>query len=153
MFIFICYFFICYFVCYFICFFICYFICYFFVYFVCYFICFFICYFFIYFVCYFICFFVSVISSVSVSSSSGSICPTCYQMPCVIIQAPSWLRGSAAPSLTIAAKRYSLYRRFWTLLGQLGVWNHPTYLAIKLAKTTGNDCRDVMPDCVIKVSL
>ena len=93
----------------------------------------------------------SVISSVSVSSSS--ICPTCYQMPCVIIQAPSWLRGSAAPSLTNEAKRYRLYRRFWTLLGQLGVWNHPTYLAIKLAKTTGNDCRDVMPDCVIKVSL
>ena len=80
-------------------------------------------------------------------------CPYCYQAPCIISQAPSWLRGSAAPALTNAAKRYRLYRRFWTLLGQLGVWNHPAYLTSKGQKTTTQDPREIMPECVVKVLL
>ncbi len=45
---------------------------------------------------------------------------------------PSWLTGSAGPNL---GKRFKLYRKYWTLLGNLGV-----------------DRRDVMPDCVLRVS-
>ena len=57
-------------------------------------------------------------SGQSSGQSPSSPCPFCYQVPCVITQAPSWLRESATPSLSNAAKRYRLYKRFWTLLGQ-----------------------------------
>ncbi len=49
-------------------------------------------------------------------------------------------------------KRHKLYRKFWTLLGNLGVWNHPLYMAYKITKTSVHDRRDVMPDCVLRVS-
>ena len=71
---------------------------------------------------------------------------------CIIIQAPSWLRGSAEASLSNQCKRYKLYRKFWSLLGQLGVWNDPVYLQFKQTKTSLNDPRDVMPNCVLTVS-
>ncbi len=31
----------------------------------------------------------------------------------------------------IMSKRYKLYRNFWTLLGRMGVWNHPAYIFYK----------------------
>ena len=82
------------------------------------------------------------------STSSTCPCPTCFQLPCVVIQAPSWLRGSATPNLSNTVKRYHLYKRFWT---QLGVWTYPTYLTTNRSYTTLNDCREVMPACVLKV--
>ena len=79
-------------------------------------------------------------------------CPYCRLSPCVIIQAPSWLRGSAEAHLSNNCKRYKLYRKFWTLLGQLGVWNNPVYLQYKQTKTSLNDPRDIMPNCKLRVS-
>ena len=84
----------------------------------------------------------------SSTTATSSACPTCYQTPCVIKQPPSWLRGSVAPSLGNAAKRYRLYKRFWTLLGRLGVWNNHSYLATKALYTNNNDTREA---CVVKV--
>ena len=43
--------------------------------------------------------------------------------------------------------------RFWMLLGKLGVWNHPSYIAYKCTKTSVLDSRDVMPECMLKASL
>ena len=79
-------------------------------------------------------------------------CPYCHLAPCIIAQPPSWLRGSASANLGNITNRFKLYGRFWTLLGQLGVWNHPLYLEYKLTKTAIHDKRDVMPDCVLRVS-
>ncbi len=50
------------------------------------------------------------------------------------------------------SKRFKLYKKFWTLLGQLGVWNDPHYLALKVTKTSIIDRREVMPECVVTVS-
>ena len=77
-------------------------------------------------------------------------CPHCHLSPCVIERPPSWVRGSSAPSL---GKRFTLYGRFWTFLRQLGVWNHPTYLQHKRTKTSVMDTRDVLPACVVRISL
>ncbi len=79
-------------------------------------------------------------------------CPYCHLSPCVRARPPSWLIGSAAPNLGNMVKRFKLYRKYWTLLGQLGVWNHPLYMAYKVTKTSAHDKRDVMPDCVLRVS-
>jgi hypothetical protein len=52
-------------------------------------------------------------------------CPHCLLSPCVINKPPSWLRGSASSSLGNATKRFKLYKKFWSLLNQHGIWNHP----------------------------
>ncbi len=78
--------------------------------------------------------------------------PICRLSPCVIARQPNWLRGSASPNLGNLAKRYKLYKTFWTLLGRLGVWNDPHYLALKVTKTSITDRREVMPECVLTVS-
>ena len=80
-------------------------------------------------------------------------CQYCHLSPCVTSRPPSWLRGSAEASLSNISKRFKLYRKFWMLLGQLGVWNHPEYIAHKQTKTSVLDHRDVMPDCVLRVNI
>jgi hypothetical protein len=86
------------------------------------------------------------------TTESSVRCPYCRLSPCVIIQAPSWLRGSASPNLSKNSKRFKLYRKFWTLLGQLDVWNDPVYLQYKQTQTTASDPREIMPNCLITVS-
>ena len=83
----------------------------------------------------------------------SNYCPHCHLSPCVTQRPPSWLRGSAAEGLCNIPKRYKLYNKFWTLLGQLGVWSHPEYLLYKGTKTSVNDKRDIMPDCVLRVRI
>jgi len=78
-------------------------------------------------------------------------CPHCLCTPCVVAQPPDFLVGSSAASLNNVSKRYSLYRKFWGLLRQLGVWEHPTYLERKGRHTHVDNKRDVMPDCLTKV--
>ena len=45
-----------------------------------------------------------------------------------------------------------LSKVFWRVLRQLGVWSHPLYLAYKATQTAISDVRDVVPECVIKLS-
>ena len=80
-------------------------------------------------------------------------CPYCHLGPCIISRAPSWLVGSSAPGLGNLAKRCTLYRKFWRVLRQLGVWSHPLYLNEKMLHTTSADVWEVMPKCVTTVSL
>ena len=82
----------------------------------------------------------------------SNACPHCHLSPCVVQRPPSWLRGFAAEGLSNVPKRYKLYNRFWTLLTQLGEWSHPEYLTYKATKASVKDKRDVMPECVLKVS-
>ena len=79
-------------------------------------------------------------------------CPYCHLGPCIISRGPNWLVGYA-PTLGNLAKRYALYRKFWQVLLQLGVWSYPLYLNEKVAHTTLTDVREVMPKCAVTVSL
>ena len=88
----------------------------------------------------------------STTPEDNDICPFLRLGSCIITRPPSWFRGSAPSSLGNQVKRFLLYKKFWTLLGQLGVWNDPVYLALKVTKTSINDRRDVMPKCVVTVS-
>ena len=47
------------------------------------------------------------------------VCPFCRLSPCIIVRPPTWLRGSAQANLGNMSKQFTLYRKFWTLLGQL----------------------------------
>jgi len=65
---------------------------------------------------------------------------------------PDFLRGACGPHPANKEKRHRLYRKFWRLLKDLGVWRDREYLMRKAAKTSREDRREIIPDCVIKVS-
>lgn len=78
-------------------------------------------------------------------------CPHCLSSPCVIEQPPNFLTGSAAPALGNISKRFSLYRKFWQLLKEIGLWQCETYLQRKGARTARDDPREIIPKCVVMV--
>ena len=55
-------------------------------------------------------------------------CPHCLCSPCAIILPPDFLIGSCDAHPANAEKRHDLYRKFWRLLNDLGVWRDPEYL-------------------------
>ena len=63
----------------------------------------------------------------------------------------TFLVGRAAEDARNAHKRYPLYRKFWRVLNDLGVWWHDQYLARKARRTCVEDVREVMPTCVLNV--
>ena len=71
--------------------------------------------------------------------------------PCTVDLPPTYLRGSASPHDANDEKRHVLYRKFWRTLKGLGLWEDAEYLRRKEMRTTKEDRRDIMPDCVIKV--
>ena len=79
-------------------------------------------------------------------------CPHCLFGPCIIRRPPVFLTGRAVPSLANDRKQYKLYQQFWKLLKDLGLWDHPTYLARKGLVTHPLDRREIMPKCVQNVN-
>ena len=79
--------------------------------------------------------------------------------PCVIQRPPRFLRGSSdhppppPPPPQQMQRRHSLYRKFWTCLKALGVWDNEEYLHRKEGRTVREDKMDIMPDCVIEVHM
>ena len=51
-------------------------------------------------------------------------CPYCFCAPCVTVLHPTFLTGRAAADLRNAHKCYPLYRKFWCVLNELGLWRH-----------------------------
>ena len=78
-------------------------------------------------------------------------CPHCLCTPCVVSRSPSFLEGTAAADGRNAHKRYPLYRKFWKVLNELGVWRHEEYLVRKVLRTSVSDVREIMPTCVLNV--
>ena len=78
-------------------------------------------------------------------------CPDCLCNPCVIANPPDFLRGSCSPHPANDGKRYRLYRFFWSLLRDLGIWSDKKYLQRKQEHTVRDDHRDIMLKCIIKV--
>ena len=78
-------------------------------------------------------------------------CCHCLCKPCVVAFPPDFLRGSCSPHPANSEVRYVLYRKFWGLLKDLGVWKDEEYLSRKQQRTVRDDRRDVMPNCVIEV--
>ena len=63
-------------------------------------------------------------------------CPHCLCTPCAVSRSPSFLEGRAAADGRNAHKRYLLYRKFWKVLNELGVWRHEEYLDFFMALAT-----------------
>ena len=76
-------------------------------------------------------------------------CPHCLFGSCIIRRPPVFLIGKAVPSWANGRKQYKIYQRFWKLLKDLGLWDHPTYLA---RMTHPLDRRKIMPKCVQNVN-
>ena len=75
-------------------------------------------------------------------------CPHCLCSPCTIILPPDFLIGSCDAHPANAEKRHDLYRQFWRLLSDLGVWRDPEYLMRKERRTVRDDRREIMPTCI-----
>ena len=58
----------------------------------------------------------------------GSRCPHCFCRPCIIASPPVFLVGSASADARNAHKHFPLYRKFWRVLNELGMWRHEEYL-------------------------
>ena len=78
-------------------------------------------------------------------------CRHCLCAPCVIQLPPDFLRGSASPHPANDEKRHRLYRLFWRLLNDMGLWRDDEYLQRKEARTSIYDKREIIPRCVITV--
>ena len=78
-------------------------------------------------------------------------CPHCLCHPCVILIPPDFLVGTCGPHPAIDERRHRLYRKFWRLLLDLGVWNDEDYLRRKEARTSCLDKREFIPSCIIQV--
>ena len=71
-----------------------------------------------------------------------SKCPYCFCRP----SPPAFLVGSASDDARNAHKRFPLYRKFWRVLNQLGMWRHEEYLERKALQITTYDVREIMPE-------
>ena len=76
-------------------------------------------------------------------------CHYCLCAPCVIQLPPDFLRGSASPHAANDEKRYRLYRFFWKLLSDVGLWCNEEYLRRKEGRTDIYDKREIMPKYVL----
>ena len=79
-------------------------------------------------------------------------CPHCFCSPCVVNNPPTFLVGSCPADIRNASKRYLLYRKFWRLLKDIGLWRHEPYLTQKAMRTSRADAREIIPTCVTKVN-
>lgn len=80
-------------------------------------------------------------------------CSDCLCCPCLVAQPPDFLVGSAGPHAANDEKRYRLYRLFWALLNKLGVWGDDVYLEKKQRRTSIYDKREIIPLCIVRVSI
>lgn len=88
-------------------------------------------------------------------------CPHCLCAPCITsnrFRQGWWPRGNSPPHLVNRSLRLQLYKNFWALLYNHGVWLDPRYKqrkeqAIKLdprmKRFKWQSKRDIMPNCVI----
>ena len=90
-------------------------------------------------------------------------CPHCYLNPCVTTFRQGWLGNGQGPRNGNNGKRKEKYKKFWSLIGSFGGWNHPLYLAKKnralqhevnqeeFVWEGGRTLREIMPECVLKL--
>ena len=81
----------------------------------------------------------------------SNYCAHCLCSPCVIQLPPDFLRGAAGPHSANDEKRHRLYRMFWRVLRDLGLWRDNEYLQRKKQRTRRDDRRDILPTCVTMV--
>ena len=82
-----------------------------------------------------------------------NFCPHCLMCPCVVLKPPEFLRGSSDAHIRNRQHRFRLYRGFWKMLKDLGVWNDDRYLERKKRVTQEHDQREIMPSCIIDVGV
>ena len=80
-------------------------------------------------------------------------CIHCLCTPCIVSMPPDFLVGSSVPHLRNNTKRFKLYKKFWGLLKDIGLWSHPEYVARKVRRTAVDDQREMIPHCIVKVSI
>ena len=78
-------------------------------------------------------------------------CHECLCSPCIVQLPPDFLRGSCGPHPANANKRFRLYKLFWGLLKDVGVWRAEEYLRRKEKRTRRGDRREIIPHCIKEV--
>ena len=85
--------------------------------------------------------------------SSESVCNFCFSDPCLSNpdHLPDFITGSSSADLSNVARRYRLYRKLWSYLRRLGLWDFPPYLRRKEATGHSRSPRDIIPWCIKQV--
>ena len=80
-------------------------------------------------------------------------CGECLCAPCVIVAPPSYLKGSCGPHPANDNKSWELYNIFWGTLKDLGLWKAEEYLRKKTESSRVADRREIIPKCIIQVTM
>ena len=85
--------------------------------------------------------------------SSESVCYFCFCDPCLSNpdHLPDFIRGSTSADPSNVARRYRVYRKLWSFLRCLGLWDFPPYLQRKEATGHSRSPRDIIPWCIKQV--
>lgn len=88
-------------------------------------------------------------------------CPFCYCQPCIThedVRQQWWQQQPAPPHHDNTGCRKKVYKRFWTMIYNRGVWHDPRYLdkkadALGLQRNRQHwvHRRDIIPLCVLKL--
>ena len=86
--------------------------------------------------------------------NSVHTCLSCFCDPCIAepTSLPSFIRGSASPDPSNVAKRFRLYKKTWSFLRRVGLWDFPPYKDRKQRLGHRNSPRDIIPWCIKHVS-
>ena len=87
------------------------------------------------------------------SPESSEICFYCFCSPCVanLSTLPGFVRGSAAADASNVARRFRLYKKMWSYLRKVGLWDFAPYKARKERMGHGRSPRDIIPWCIKQV--
>jgi hypothetical protein len=84
---------------------------------------------------------------------SAEVCFFCFCDPCISSpeHLPEFVRGSTAGDPSNVARRYRLYRKLWSYLRRVGLWDFEPYKQRKGATGHGRSPRDIIPWCIKQV--
>ena len=95
---------------------------------------------------------VHTVTMVTTALEGEGHCIHCLFSPCIVSSPPSFVTGQSGPHPRNNQHRFRLYRAFWRVLRELGLWRSPEYLRRKREVTHEADPREIIPLCVVNVS-
>ena len=85
--------------------------------------------------------------------NSMQVCISCFCDPCIADPAfrPSFIKGSSASNPGNIVKRYKLYKKTWSFLRRVGLWDFLPYKEKKEKMGHRDSPRDIIPWCMKQV--
>ena len=81
-------------------------------------------------------------------------CQYCFMRPCITARNLQIVGSGQSACEDNSGIRKGIYKLYWKVLNNAGLWNNPRYLAVKVQRANGREWaishkREVMPICVL----